>query len=115
MIKLNFHDGELNITTDCGCFIASDCLHLTDTDGMIIVYSSDNNCHCHKHSVKELSLAGWIAASWEFNFPNGFTTDSPDGVMYEFEGYVTRESFDKALQFVECFKALKPLPVQNAA
>ena len=35
--------------------------------------------------------------------------------MGEFEGFVIRESFDKALHFVECFKSVKPLPVRAAA
>ena len=112
MIKLNFNDDVLTITTDCGCVIASGSLY-QEAD-QICEYKGDS-CHCLKHTPENMILAAWMTATWEFNFPNGFSANAPDGFMGEIEGFVNRESFDKALHFVECFKSVKPLPVRAAA
>ncbi len=112
MIKLNFNDDVLTLTTDCGCVVASGSLY-QETD-QVCEYNSDS-CHCRKHTPENMILAAWMAASWEFNFPAGCMANSSDEFMEEFEGYITRESFDKALHFVECFKSVKSLPALAAA
>ncbi len=112
MIKLNFNDDVLTIATDCGCVVASGSLY---QEADQVCEHNGDSCHCRNHTPENMILAAWTAASWAFNFPAGFTANTPDGFMGEFEGFVTRESFDKALHFVECFKSVKPLPVRAAA
>ena len=112
MIKLNINNDVLTLTTNCGCMVASGSLY---QEADQVCEHNGDYCHCRNHTPENMILAAWIAASWEFNFPNGFAANTPDGFMGEFEGFVTRESFDKALHFVECFKSVKPLPICAAA
>ncbi len=112
MIKLNFNDDVLTLTTDCGCVVASASLY---QEADQVCEHNGDSCRCRNHTPENMILAAWIAASWEFNIPAGFTANAPDGFMGEFEGFVTRESFDKAQHFVEYFKSVKPLPVRAAA
>lgn len=115
MIKLKFCDDMLTIEFDCGCRVFSGSLYEQKDPLIEYAHSTPPSCYCQKHNHDNMMQAAWIAASWEFNFPNGFAANAPDGFMGEFEGFVTRESFDKALHFVECFKSVKPLPVRAAA
>lgn len=112
MIKLNFNDDVLTLITDCGCSISSGSLY---QEAEQLIEYKGCSCLCRKHTPENMILAAWIAASWEFNFPAGFMANSSDGFMGEFEGYITCESFDKALLFTESFKSIKPLPVLAAA
>lgn len=115
MIRLKFCDDMLTIDLDCGCRVFSGSLYEEKDPSIEYAHYTPPLCDCHKHNHGTMLQAAWIAASWEFNFPHGFSSKSTDGFVGEFEGFVTRESFDKALHFVECFKSVKPLAVRAAA
>ncbi len=101
MITLHFSGSHLAITLNSGRVLISDCTQVKE-------WVSVDDCCYQTSSLSDLVLAAWIAASWEFNFPNGFAPAMPHS-LDAFNGAITRESFDKALRFVECLRTTLPL------
>lgn len=103
MITLNFSGSHLAITLNSGRVLISDGAQIKE-------WVPVDDCCYQASSLPDLVLAAWIAASWEFNFPNGFAPAMPHS-LNAFNAGVTRESFDKALRFVECLRTTRPTPL----